>query len=416
VDLTIASLRPRRLSRRAWAATLSFLLLASALIGAYRLYNSLPLSTAADEYNIADWELRHFTGKWLFLFNTLLAGSPSVASQDATLQRFFGLNREIADLERQAGDAQQRDEPFLYEDRLALLRGERDRIENQAEATLEARVSTVAGEAGLTLPVLGLVWPPVDTEFTESPRTLVTSHRDRIELLDSRLLRLDLDLDAIEAIEARTEASGDLAALAFPTGGVGAYPTIVNYPTDYAEALHLIAHEWLHNYLFFYPLGFNYGKDNDLRAINETVADLVGLEIAEAAIARWPLDEAPRVQSPPPDQPDAPPFDLGAALRTLRGEVDALLAAGRIEEAETLMEQRRQEFAAQGFFFRRLNQAYFAFVNLYAGEAGNPAATNPIGPGIDELRRRSASLLEFVERIRGVTSVAELQEQLTEAR
>jgi hypothetical protein len=76
------------------------------------------------------------------------------------------------------------------------------------------------------------------------------------------------------------------------------------------------------------------------------------------------------------------------------------------------MEQRRQDFAAQGYYFRKLNQAYFAFTNLYAGEAGDPSATNPIGPKVDELRRRSASLDEFIERISGVTSVADLDRQL----
>ena len=36
------------------------------------------------------------------------------------------------------------------------------------------------------------------------------------------------------------------------------------------------------------------------------------------------------------------------------------------------MEQRRQEFAARGYYFRKLNQAYFAFTNLYAGAGGRP--------------------------------------------
>ena len=73
-----------------------------------------------------------------------------------------------------------------------------------------------------------------------------------------------------------------------------------------------------------------------------------------------------------------------------------MLAEGKIDEAETLMETRRQELAAQGFYLRRLNQAYFAFNNLYAGESGSPAATNPIGPKIDELRKR----VSFPQRLR----------------
>jgi hypothetical protein len=96
-------------------------------------------------------------------------------------------------------------------------------------------------------------------------------------------------------------------------------------------------------------------------------------------------------------------------------EVDGLLAQGRVDEAEALMEQRRREFAAEGYYFRKLNQAYFAFTNLYAGQAGDPSATNPIGPKVDELRRRSASLSDFLDRIGGVTSVADLDRRLAEA-
>src|SRR5262249_10605925 len=180
-------------------------------------------------------------------------------------------------------------------------------------------------------------------------------------------------------------------------------------------SLQTIAHEWTHNYLFFRPLGFNYNKNRDVTAINETVADLVGHELAAAVVARWPLAEEQPAQpaadlspeSPPPPRPNLAPI-----LRKLRGDVDELLKTGQIESAETLMEQTREQLAAQGVRIRKLNQAYFAFLNLYAGEAGSPAATNPIGPKVDQLRQRSASLREFVTIVGGVTSVAGLDRAL----
>ena len=412
---TSAGLRSARLSRRAWAGVLSFLLLASSLAGSYRLYHALDLETGPDQYNIADWELRSFPGKWLFLFGQVFRGQPSVEQQDQTLRRFFDLTRDINDLERHASNLEQRGQQPPGSDResLASMVSARDGIENQVEATIEARLTTVAADAGLTRSFLNVVWPPIDFEFTQSPYTLVTSPRNRIELLDSSLLRDDLTLTEVEAIEAKAESGGRISALAFPTGGIGAYPTIVDYANDYRRALEVVAHEWTHNYLFFRPLGFNYYASNDLRTLNETVADLVGHELAAAAIARWPLEDATPQAARPPASTETP-VDIGAELRSLRGEVDVLLAANRVEEAERLMEQRRQEFTAQGYFFRKLNQAYFAFVNLYAGESGEPAATNPIGPKVDELRRRSASLHEFVERISGVTTVAQLDRLLAE--
>ena len=70
------------------------------------------------------------------------------------------------------------------------------------------------------------------------------------------------------------------------------------------------------------------------------------------------------------------------------------------------MEQSREELAAQGYYIRKINQAYFAFTNLYAGEGGSPGATNPIGPKLDELRQRSGSLARFVDIAGSLTSVA----------
>ncbi len=402
-----------RFSRRSWAAALSILLVGCSLAGACNLYATLDLRRGPNDYNIADWELRHIPNKWLFLLGQAFHGEPVMEEQDDTLLYFFSLTSKINDLERRLSeDGRTTDDSLEAYRLLDLAELQRDLIENQVEATIETRLTSVATAAGLTRTQLDIVWPPIDTEFTRSPYTLVTSPRDRIVLLDSSLLREDLTLPEVEAIEAKAETPGVVSALAFPTGGIGAYPTIVDYPTEYRRALQIVAHEWTHNYLFFRPLGFNYYASNDLRTINETVADLVGNELAEAVIARWPLAASAPSTTPAPSTPTGPHFDIGDALRSLRGEVDALLPQGRIAEAETLMEQRRGEFAARGYYFRKLNQAYFAFTNLYAGQAGDPAATNPIGPKVDELRRRSASLREFIDRISGVTSVADLDRLL----
>ena len=94
--------------------------------------------------------------------------------------------------------------------------------------------------------------------------------------------------------------------------------------------------------------------------------------------------------------------------------MDDLLKAGKVDEAEALMEQRRQELAARGVRIRRINQAYFAFLNLYAGSAGNGIAVNPIGPKIDDLRKRSSSLKDFVDKVGSMTSLADLDEALSQ--
>jgi hypothetical protein len=410
-----AVLHPSLLSRRAWAAALSVILVTGSLIGSVRLHQDLDLKPDPDRFNIGAWEIRNLPQKWLFLVGEFLRGAPPRESQDAHLHRFFGLGREIDAIEAEISDLEQRGQtvPRELRSKLERWRDERDGIENQVEATLEARISAAAADLGLTRSLLEIVWPPVDMEFTDAPRTLVTSPRDRIELRSSDLLRAGLSLEELETVEEETEADQNVSALAFQIGGVGAYPSIIDYPSGYRRALIIAAHEWTHHYLFFRPLGIRYYASNDLRTINETVADLVGNELANAVMQRWPLpDSAPGdAQS---EANGAPVLDAGAELRALRTEVDKLLAAGEIETAETLMETKRQELADAGYTIRKLNQAYFAFTNLYAGESGSPAAVNPIGPKVDLLRRQSTSLSEFIERVSGVTSVEDLDRLLLE--
>jgi hypothetical protein len=233
-------------------------------------------------------------------------------------------------------------------------------------------------------------------------------------LIDSIPLAAGLDQQETEQIENDIARQRNVATRAFPLSGIGAYPTIVSYTDDYQYLLQVVAHEWTHNYLFFHPLGFNYYKNNDTKTMNETVANLVGSEIAAAVVARWPLPAADTPSEVQPSQPPAPAptVDSGAVLRDLRGKVDALLANGKIDEAEALMTQTQQEMQAEGVYIRRLNQAYFAFLNLYAGQAGSPVATSPIGPEIDELRRRSGSLERFMALVSRVTSVQQLEATL----
>jgi hypothetical protein len=414
VTVAIAGQRARIDVRRTAAVVIAAFLVLGALAGAWTVNSLAGLRPGPNEYNLGGWEVRNVPGKWLFLAGQLLRGAPSEAEQDATLRRFFELNARIEALGNETSDAVSRGQAVdgNRAAELAALLEERDAIENQVEATLEERLSRVIEDEGLTRDVIiDVVWPPVDAEFTEAPRALARSPRDRIELLGSTLLPEDLTLAEAEAIEEEVASTQDVAALSFSTGGIGAYPTIIDYPDDYLRALEVIAHEWMHNYLFFHPLGFNYYDNNDLRTMNETVADLVGRELAERAIERWPLaDSGDPAAAPIRSEARA---GVGEALRKLRGEVDVLLAAGKIEEAEALMEQRRRELAEAGYFIRKINQAYFAYLNLYAGEDGSVAATNPIGPKIDDLRRRTGSLKEFVSIVSAITSVEELDEVLS---
>jgi hypothetical protein len=103
------------------------------------------------------------------------------------------------------------------------------------------------------------------------------------------------------------------------------------------------------------------------------------------------------------------PFDFNHEMHTTRVNVDALLAAGKINEAESYMEQRRQLFVQNGYTIRKLNQAYFAFYGAYADVPGGAAGEDPVGPAVRALRAHSQSLADFVNRIAWMTSFDELK-------
>jgi hypothetical protein len=174
-----------------------------------------------------------------------------------------------------------------------------------------------------------------------------------------------------------------------------------------------VAHEWVHNYLTFFPLGFNYGANGDIITINETVAELVGNEIGEQALRRFYPDLAPL---PPPFEvsptPATPPaFDVDAAMRQTRLTVDALLAQGKVDQAERYMEAQRQRFVERGYPIRVLNQAYFAFHGSYGTAA---ASTSPLGPKLEQLRALTPDVKTFLQAVRAFTTPADVDAALAE--
>jgi hypothetical protein len=110
----------------------------------------------------------------------------------------------------------------------------------------------------------------------------------------------------------------------------------------------------------------------------------------------------------------APKFDFRKEMRETRQRADELLAQGKIDEAEHYMEQRRQVFVQNGHLIRKLNQAYFAFHGAYnADPGGSPAAgKDPVGPAVQQLRDRSASMGDFLRAMAGVQNFEDLQRRL----
>jgi hypothetical protein len=71
------------------------------------------------------------------------------------------------------------------------------------------------------------------------------------------------------------------------------------------------------------------------------------------------------------------------------------------------MNDKRDYLAENGYYIRKLNQAYFAFHGAYAD---SPTSIDPIGAEMKTLRTGSASLREFLERVSTFTSRQALSE------
>lgn len=258
--------------------------------------------------------------------------------------------------------------------------------------------------------------PPVQYHTTSMPYALIVSPRNEIRQDADISLLPELTLDQIVELEKRVEERLDVSALVVQVGGVGVYPTMVMETINLNWLAEVVSHEWIHNFLTLHPLGMLYNQTPELRTINETTASIAGKELGNLLIEFFypalkpkPVVETEEITAMASEDNSPPIFDFRAEMRETRVTVDAMLAKGKIEEAEQYMEERRQIFVSNGYNIRRLNQAYFAFHGAYADQPGGAAGEDPVGEAVRTLRSQSDSLAEFVKRIAWVTSFERLQ-------
>ncbi|HEX8968086.1 MAG TPA: hypothetical protein VF937_09415, partial [Chloroflexota bacterium] len=277
-----------------------------------------------------------------------------------------------------------------------------------AEAAVERVVGQAYRDGGLSqsqpLPLAGL-FPPVLVALTPPPNVLVISPRTELRVIDSTVLQ-PMGVADQQQLEASADSLG-VSSLVAPIGGLATYPSMVLEGDSPERVLSSVAHEWLHQYLIFYPLGAGYWSSQETREINETTAELVGNEVGSQLAASLGLGSAPG-----PIQPATarrPTFDFTQFMRETRARTEELLRAGDVDGAESYMRDRRDELERHGYVIRKLNQAYFALYGSYGdGFAASPA--NPIAGLLHRLRDRSPTLGAFVARVRQIISVQELRQ------
>ena len=375
------------------------------------------------QYRLVQWELANLPGKWYHLLGQVLSRSPDRGERLEQVHRFFRLGDEERGLldrrNRLAAEEGPKDaQSKQVEEELANTRREREALQPGVEEFLESELSSALREQGILLKVgpFRLQLPPVDFRFHLPPRLLITSPRDRIERLDALLLQPTLTVAEMEALEEGILASQGLSALVEGTGGVATYPAVIPSGHSLRTTLQAAAHEWLHHYFYFKPLGQRYWRGGTLLILNETAADLAGRELGDLVYVRLG-GTLPDPEPSPGDAPreEEPPevFVFEREMRETRLRVDQLLGEERVEEAEVYMEERRQFFLENGVYIRKLNQAYFAFHGSYAE---SPASMSPVGNEMPELRATFPSVGEFVRAVAAVSSYEEFQALLEERR
>ena len=390
---------------RPWQPPLVLLSTTAAAVFTLALTVGLSLSLsrgplAEYEYSIGRWQADHLAGS---IFSLLGVGEELNEQEEAErLREYFGLTSAIrAELQAESPDRAL----------LEALTNERALYENDVERIIERYVTDAVVMAGLKRPLplfddVKMLWPAMDIELTNPPQVLVRSPRHEIRSEGYTLLQPDLTLAAIERVEAQTDDE-DTVSVVLPIGGLAVYPAIIREDRSYYSILRTAAHEWVHFYLAFYPLGLAYNAP-DGPTLNETVANVAEREIARIARELHPIDLAAGADGRAPPR-DRSSISFSEVMRDLRLTVDDLLAEGRVAEAEALMEERRLYLAEHGIFIRKINQAYFAFYGSYATL---PQSSDPIGPKVERVWEETGELALFFALVREVESVADLDDLL----
>ena len=381
------------------------------------LHRQINTITAPYRFDIGKWEIAALGQE----INDLLTKEEPVSSYDTSIViSYFDNLAHIRWLESAITSIREGtmegDGPG-YEIELATLNQQNSDTTYRVEAVLKAQIINVLNEEGIYNPWQGssgneINFPPLEFILSKPPYLLVVSPRNRIERIRDITLLPDIDIADIEDIETRI-SDLDYSGLVIGVGGMATYPSYVTDNAGLKFVISTIIEEWLHQYLAFKPLGFLYILDltgirnnDDIATMNETLAGIVSDEIGAIVYERYYSsgESEPSISTPVESG-----FDFNKVMREIRRNVDAMLAQSEVEEAEEYMDEMRQYLLENGYYIRKLNQAYFAFHGTYAD---SPTSINPIGEELKQLRQETTSLKDFLDTVAKMTTRDELAESV----
>ncbi len=364
-------------------------------------------------FDIVGWEFQALS----YELDELFFGSDEVAADEASVvMEYFSITEQIGALNQEIGAVRSGLEPgdtASLETELNRLQEQQESLESRAEKIIEKQIRETLTQLGIFNPIddyigLEIGFPPVNFELEAPPQLLVISPRDRIESMREITLLPNVSPEEKEAIEAAIDELG-VSSLVVGLGGIATYPAFVTNNAGLRFTIDAAIEEWLHQYLFFKPLGFMYALDlmgisrnYEVATMNETLASMVSKEIGDILYQNYYAQYEEGSQTEATEEPE---FDFNQEMREIRNTVDEYLAQGEIEAAEAFMEQKRLYLASKGYYIRKLNQAYFAFYGTYAD---SPTSVSPIGIELKTLRNKSDSLEDFLDTVALMTNRSEL--------
>ncbi len=368
-------------------------------------------------FDIVGWELGALSGE----LEEMLFGDEEVSADESTVVlEYFSVMEKIRDLSREIEAVKSGVETgdiASLEAEMNILQAQQESLERQAEKIIERQIRETLTQLGIFNPLdnrigLEIGFPPVNFIIEEPPKVLVVSPRDSIESMREITLVADVTLEEIEDIEEAVDKLG-ISSLVVDIGGMATYPAFVASSASLRFTINAAVEEWLHQYLFFKPLGFMYALDllgvsrnYEIAIINETLAGMLSDEIGDILYQNYYAKYDEETGQTGAAEPE---FDFNKEMRDIRRQVDEYLSRGELGLAEEFMEQKRLYLISQGYYIRKLNQAYFAFYGTYAD---SPTSIDPIGVELRTLRDKCDSLKGFLDKVALMTSHSELIESI----
>ncbi|MBL76172.1 MAG: hypothetical protein CL763_04540 [Chloroflexi bacterium] len=365
--------------------------------------------------NLFQWEVSNFFDKWTYQSINLFKAELNEKEQREKVAEFFQniklLNSRKTELDYLIARDSNQAMIFAVDSKISDLRMEIDKDMPFIEEFLESEVSQVLSAQEIIDELGPIHWPPVDFTFESNGLLLVISPRNKIFREKEYLLLPTLSKLEQIAIEDEIEKNyPDLSALVIRIGGVATYPAQVRLNSSLHTTLNLIAHEWLHHWLIFRPLGQKWFAGGELQAINETVANIFAEEIGDAAYESVTGEKIFRKPWVPTQSKEemiqAGEFNFKREMRKTRIELDRLLADGLIEYSEKYLEERRKLFVKEGYNLRKLNNAWFAFHGSYGNSS---ASVSPIESQLRMIRFASINLRDFLNQVKNISQDGQLQ-------